>query len=147
MNGSSRLSIAMCAVSAAITLASPVFAADASNGKRLAERWCTGCHLVSSSQSTATDQVPPFASIAKMPDFSAAKIALFLLDPHPKMHNICVWNIRPSGRRQFLFYRFSMLAARTIKDTQVRHIRKGDTPDELHLAVTMRASCVHGLQG
>ena len=85
MHRSSRLSTAICAVGAAITLAPPVFAADASNGKRLAERWCTGCHLVSSSQSTATDQVPPFASIAKMPDFSAAKVALFLLDPHPKM--------------------------------------------------------------
>jgi hypothetical protein len=40
---------------------------------------------VSASQSTASDQVPPFASIAKMPDFDAAKIALFLLNPHPKM--------------------------------------------------------------
>jgi hypothetical protein len=27
----------------------------------------------------------PFATIAKMPDFDAAKIALFLLNPHPKM--------------------------------------------------------------
>ena len=89
MNGSlSRLRIATCAVAAFIALARPAFAADANNGKRLAERWCTGCHLVSQSQSTATDQVPSFASIAKMPDFSAAKIALFLLDPHPKMPNM-----------------------------------------------------------
>jgi mono/diheme cytochrome c family protein len=89
MNGSlSKPSIATCAVAAFIALAPPAFAADASNGKRLAERWCTGCHLVSPSQSTATDQVPSFASIAKMPDFSAAKIALFLLDPHPKMPNM-----------------------------------------------------------
>jgi hypothetical protein len=33
----------------------------------------------------ATDQAPPFATIAKIPDFDAAKIALFLLAPHPKM--------------------------------------------------------------
>jgi len=33
----------------------------------------------------ATDQAPPFASIAKEPNFDAGKIALFLLDPHPKM--------------------------------------------------------------
>jgi mono/diheme cytochrome c family protein len=92
MNESSKLSNAVsaigCAVGAAIALAPAAFAADASNGKRLAERWCAGCHLVSPSQSAATDQVPPFASIAKMPDFSAAKIALFLLDPHPKMPNM-----------------------------------------------------------
>jgi mono/diheme cytochrome c family protein len=86
MNGSLlRLSIATCVMGIVIVLGPPAFAADANNGKRLAERWCTGCHLVSPSQSTATDQVPTFSSIAKMPDFSAARIAFFLLDPHPKM--------------------------------------------------------------
>ena len=35
----------------------PAFAADANNGERLAHRWCAAC----------------------------PKIALFLLDPHPKM--------------------------------------------------------------
>jgi hypothetical protein len=33
----------------------------------------------------ATDEAPPFATIAKISDFDAAKIALFLLDPHSKM--------------------------------------------------------------
>jgi mono/diheme cytochrome c family protein len=84
----SRLNTAIYAVGIAIILLLPAFAADADNGKRLAERWCAGCHLISPEQTTATDQVPPFASIAKMPDFSAAKIALFLLDPHPKMPNM-----------------------------------------------------------
>jgi hypothetical protein len=35
--------------------------------------------------STTTDQAPPFPVIAKKPGFDAARIALFLLDPHPKM--------------------------------------------------------------
>jgi hypothetical protein len=39
---------------------------------------------------TATDQTPPFATIAKVPDVGAAKIALFLLDPHPKMPDIAL---------------------------------------------------------
>src|SRR6516225_6632718 len=68
-----------------IEAVTPALAADASNGQRLAQRWCSECHLVSASQSTATDQVPPFATIAKMPGFDAAKVALFLLNPHPKM--------------------------------------------------------------
>src|SRR6516162_807968 len=68
-----------------IEAVTPALAADASNGQRLAQRWCSGCHLVSASQSTTTDQVPPFATIAKMPGFDAAKVALFLLNPHPKM--------------------------------------------------------------
>ena len=61
-------------------------AADADNGSRIAHRWCQACHVVSATQRRATtDQAPPFATIARRPDFNSAKIALFLLDPHPKM--------------------------------------------------------------
>lgn len=67
---------------------SPAYAADASNGERLAQRWCASCHVISSSQKGPVTEAPPFASIAKSPDFSAAKVALFLLDPHPKMPNM-----------------------------------------------------------
>ena len=64
----------------------PAFAADADNGERLAHRWCAACHVVSATQrQSTTDQASPFATIAKIPGFDAAKIALFLLDPHPKM--------------------------------------------------------------
>jgi len=64
----------------------PACAADANNGERLAHRWCAACHVVSATQrQTTTDQAPPFATIAKTPGFDAAKVALFLLDPHPKM--------------------------------------------------------------
>ena len=71
----------------AATLATiPAFAADADNGKRLAHRWCAACHVVSATQHSATtDQAPPFATIAKIPGFNAAQVALFLLAPHPKM--------------------------------------------------------------
>jgi hypothetical protein len=40
---------------------------------------------VERNQSLATDQAPPFASLAKMPDFSANKLAFLLLKPHPNM--------------------------------------------------------------
>jgi hypothetical protein len=43
-------------------------------------------HVVTPAQtSTTTDQAPPFPVIAKIPAFDAAKIAPFLLEPHPKM--------------------------------------------------------------
>jgi mono/diheme cytochrome c family protein len=65
---------------------SPSCAADPDQGKIIAERWCTGCHIVESEQkSPVTDQAPPFASIAKMPRFDANKLALLLLEPHPNM--------------------------------------------------------------
>jgi len=71
---------------AATLVTKPVFGANQDNGERLAHRWCAACRVVSAKQrQVTTDQAPPFASIAKTPDFDAGKIALFLLDPHPKM--------------------------------------------------------------
>ena len=70
----------------AIMATGPVLAADPGNGLRIAHRWCEACHIVTPTQTRpATDQAPPFAAIAKSPGFDAAKIALFLLDLHPKM--------------------------------------------------------------
>lgn len=60
-------------------------AADAQEGARLAERWCASCHAVSREQAQTTTQVPPFSEIAKSPGFDAAKVAFFLLAPHPRM--------------------------------------------------------------
>jgi mono/diheme cytochrome c family protein len=66
----------------------PSFAADPDNGERLASRWCSGCHLVAANQRGPTSEAPPFAAIAAKPGFDAAKLAFFLLDPHPKMPNM-----------------------------------------------------------
>jgi len=46
--------------------------------------------IVAATPAFAADQAPPFAAIAKTPDFDAAKIALFLLDPHPKMPDMAL---------------------------------------------------------
>ena len=67
-----------------------VSAANPDNGLILVQRWCTGCHVVSSDQIKGTDIAPSFASISERPDFSAAKIASFLLEPHPKMPNMAL---------------------------------------------------------
>ena len=72
-------------IMAAILAVTPVFAADPDNGERLARRWCAPCHVVASDQRGPTGEAPPFATIAAMPDFDPAKLAFFLLDPHPKM--------------------------------------------------------------
>lgn len=63
-------------------------AADAQKGKDLAQRWCAECHLVASDQRRANADVASFASLARRPDFSAAQLAFFLLDPHPKMPDL-----------------------------------------------------------
>jgi mono/diheme cytochrome c family protein len=81
---------ALAMVTAALGVAlgvSRAAAADADHGVVLAKRWCATCHLVESDQKQASADVPPFAMIASKPDFSADKIASFLLEPHPKMPN------------------------------------------------------------
>ena len=60
-------------------------AADAFNGRRLAERWCAACHVVAVSQRQANADAPPFEEIAKRPNFSEPGLVTFLLDPHAKM--------------------------------------------------------------
>jgi mono/diheme cytochrome c family protein len=65
--------------------ATSAFGADASNGETLARRWCAACHVVASDQRQTTGEAPPFSTVANKPDFDAAKVAFFLLNPHPKM--------------------------------------------------------------
>ena len=72
-------------ISALAILACPAFAADIGNGEQLARHMCSGCHLVAGNQRQANADVPPFSTIANMPNFSAEKVAFFLLDPHPRM--------------------------------------------------------------
>jgi mono/diheme cytochrome c family protein len=64
------------------------FAADPDHGRTLAERWCVNCHVVGPDQKSATTDAPPFASVARRPDFNESRLAFFLLDPHPKMPNM-----------------------------------------------------------
>ena len=72
---------------------SPAKAADANHGAELAKRWCASCHVVDGGQKQASADVPPFPAIANRSDFSAEKLAFFLLDPHPKMPNFSLSRI------------------------------------------------------
>ncbi len=80
--------LAICAATFGALAIDVAFAADAANGKRLAERWCEACHVVTASQSQASADAPPFEEIAKRPNFNETGLATFLLDPHAKMPNM-----------------------------------------------------------
>ena len=77
------LFVASCALAAA-----PALAADPGQGKAIAERWCASCHLVGPKQINATDLAPPFAYLARTPDFDQNKLAFLLLAPHPNMPKV-----------------------------------------------------------
>lgn len=76
------------AVALTIIGANTARAADPNNGHDVVKRWCSSCHLVERGQKGPTTEATPFATIAKRPGFDAAKLAFFLLDPHPKMPNL-----------------------------------------------------------
>lgn len=87
------MKIAICftgalAAIAAMGLPSLATAGDAGNGRKLAERWCQSCHAIGANQPMAVTEAPPFATVAKKPGFDEAKVATFLLDPHPKMPDV-----------------------------------------------------------
>ena len=86
MRTTKNLLLAISLAFAVTVTVRPATAADAQNGERLAHRWCESCHVVGAKQAgSGTDQAPPFATVAKRPNFDAGGLALFLLAPHPKM--------------------------------------------------------------
>lgn len=85
MSKAFELLVTACCLLSPVTLS---FAADAVSGKDIAKRWCASCHLVERDQTTAGDQAPPFASIAKTPNFDQNRLAFLLLLPHPNMPNL-----------------------------------------------------------
>jgi mono/diheme cytochrome c family protein len=66
----------------------PASGADPINGERLAERWCSACHVVTTRQREANADAPPFEEIAKRPNFNEDGLMTFLLNPHAKMPNM-----------------------------------------------------------
>jgi len=81
----SRSATALALLVALTVRASPGSAADIAKGEQLAQRMCASCHLVSAAQRQGNADAPPFATMARMPNFSAERVAFFLLDPHPQM--------------------------------------------------------------
>ena len=82
-----RATLALLATAAVIG-ASAAQAADIEHGETLARRWCATCHVVAPNQERTTGEAPPFATIARKPDFDVNRLAFFLLEPHPKMPNM-----------------------------------------------------------
>jgi mono/diheme cytochrome c family protein len=64
---------------------SSAFAADAVAGRDLAQKWCAACHLVAANQERAPTVAPPFATIAKRPDFDVEQLTKSMIAPHPQM--------------------------------------------------------------
>jgi mono/diheme cytochrome c family protein len=98
-----KLRLVWCSVVVILAMPNPGHAADANNGARLALRWCEACHVVAPSQlRSSTDVAPPFATIASRPDFDAGQLALFLLEPHPKMPSMSLSRIEAADLAAYI---------------------------------------------
>jgi mono/diheme cytochrome c family protein len=75
-----------CSMLPAILAASGALAADADNGKRLAEMRCVTCHIVSPTQRRDVTDAPPFEAIARKFASNREMLAFSIIDPHPRMN-------------------------------------------------------------
>jgi mono/diheme cytochrome c family protein len=92
-----------CSTVTAVVGPSASLAADVYQGKDIAERWCTGCHVVENDQKRpAIDQAPPFASIARTSEFDANKLAMLLLKPHPNMPKLSLSRAEVSNLAEYI---------------------------------------------
>jgi mono/diheme cytochrome c family protein len=66
--------------------ASSATAADANNGRRIAQARCSPCHIVVPNQRQELAKSPPFEDIARQNGFNAEMLAYLILAPHPRMN-------------------------------------------------------------
>jgi mono/diheme cytochrome c family protein len=65
----------------------PAYAGDPAEGRGIAERWCSSCH-VAPGHGGGTDAVPTLEGIARDPRHDAGWLRQWLNDPHPPMPNL-----------------------------------------------------------
>lgn len=81
-----RLMFVAAIVLAAMAMAIDARAADAGNGKRLADSHCASCHVVAPQARSEVADAPPFDVIGRKYGFDAGAIAHAIVGPHPKMN-------------------------------------------------------------
>ena len=82
MSKFARTAIIAIGVTALLSL-TPAAGADVKQGARLAQRWCSNCHVIAPGQPKAAADAPSFAAISaarKVPEITG-----FLLQSHPSM--------------------------------------------------------------
>jgi mono/diheme cytochrome c family protein len=77
---------ALAALCVGLAIAGQAQAASAENGARLAERWCSSCHVVGADAKAGTSSdAPPFPQLAADGGWSADQLRTFLTKPHAPM--------------------------------------------------------------
>ena len=67
------------------TSASAQTRVGAAEGREIAQRWCSACHVVAPDQTSGSAAVPTFMEIARRSNGELSFLEGFLADPHPVM--------------------------------------------------------------
>ena len=79
---------------------------DPAAGRRLAEAWCSGCHVIGPGASgPASDAVPTFPGVARMPSTTELSLRVFLQSPHSRMPN---WQLSRAETDDVIAYILSL---------------------------------------
>ena len=100
-NSCANAIIILCSVLAA---AGNAWAAT-SRGEALSESWCSECHAVKPSQSSANPAAPKFSAVAAAPSITEYSLRVFLKTPHSKMPNIM---LKPDDMDDIVSYILSL---------------------------------------
>ena len=91
MRFAAGLGLVVAAALASTAVAAPAAPADPARGRRLSERWCAACHLVSAEQTAASADAPSFEALANVAGRTPEGIADFLTLPgttHSRMPDL-----------------------------------------------------------
>jgi len=61
---------------------------SASAGHKLAEAWCTACHVIEGVTAGTSNTAPDFVAIANQPGITALSVKVFLQTSHRSMPNL-----------------------------------------------------------
>lgn len=81
-----RVPVLVATALVANSVMAQALAADADNGRRLAQQRCAGCHIVTPNQRNEVADAPPFDTIARRLGVGSETLSFALLGPHPKMN-------------------------------------------------------------
>ncbi len=83
------LSLGTILMAAAAPLANAQEVGDVAAGHRLAETWCSSCHVTGPAPTQGVSNgVPTFAAVARMPSTTVLSLRAFLQTPHAQMPDL-----------------------------------------------------------
>ncbi len=97
-------SACLCAAALIVAGTAAASAEDAERGGRLAEAWCSGCHVVAP-DAGGGDAGPAFETVANREGQTLGGIMAWLFEPHPPMPDL---RLSPAEYRDLAAYIMSL---------------------------------------